>query len=77
MIFFNAFTFNDGEAVSAKIVCQLIESAGADEFITFNIHEECVLNFFDIPARNISESEKGLWWSCKSPVAFFPFSVAQ
>ena len=26
----------------------------ADEFITFNIHEECVLNFFDIPARNIS-----------------------
>ena len=31
-----------------------IEAAGADEFITFNIHEECVLNFFDIPARNIS-----------------------
>ena len=46
--------FNDGEAVSAKIVCQLIESAGADEFITFNIHEECVLNFFNIKARNIS-----------------------
>ena len=46
--------FNDGEAVSAKIVCQLIESAGADEFITFNIHEECVLNFFNIKARNVS-----------------------
>ena len=46
--------FNDGETISAKIVCQLIESAGADEFITFNIHEDCVLNFFNIPARNIS-----------------------
>ncbi|MBR2558043.1 MAG: ribose-phosphate diphosphokinase [Methanobrevibacter sp.] len=46
--------FNPGETVSAKIVCDLIQAAGADEFITFNIHEECVLNFFDIPARNIS-----------------------
>ena len=42
--------FNDGEAISAKIVTSLIESAGADEFITFNIHEKCVLDFFDIPA---------------------------
>ena len=46
--------FNPGETISAKIVCELIESAGADEFITFNIHEECVLNFFNIPAKNIS-----------------------
>ena len=37
--------FNPGETVSAKIVCDLIQAAGADE---------CVLNFFDIPARNIS-----------------------
>lgn len=46
--------FNPGETISAKIVCDLIQAAGADEFITFNIHESCVLNFFDIPARNIS-----------------------
>ena len=46
--------FNPGETISAKIICELIESAGADEFITFNIHEACVLNFFNIPARNIS-----------------------
>ena len=46
--------FNPGETISAKIICNLIQAAGADEFITFNIHEECVLNFFDIPARNIS-----------------------
>ena len=46
--------FYPGETFSAKIICELIQSAGADEFITFNIHEECVLNFFDIPARNVS-----------------------
>ncbi|MGN0177597.1 MAG: ribose-phosphate diphosphokinase [Methanobrevibacter sp.] len=46
--------FNPGETISAKIVCELIQTAGADEFITFNIHEACVLDFFDIPARNIS-----------------------
>ena len=46
--------FNPGESVSAKIVAELIESAGADEFITFNIHEECVLNFFNIPAKTLS-----------------------
>ena len=46
--------FNPGETISAKIVCELIEAAGADEFITFNIHEKCVLDFFDIPARNLS-----------------------
>lgn len=46
--------FHDGEAVSAKIVANLIQSAGADEVITFNIHEKCVLNFFDIPTTNIS-----------------------
>ena len=46
--------FNPGETISAKIICELIEAAGADEFITFNIHEECVLNFFNIPAKNVS-----------------------
>ncbi|WP_406534966.1 ribose-phosphate diphosphokinase [Methanobrevibacter sp.] len=46
--------FNPGETISAKIICNLIEAAGADEFITFNIHEECVLKFFNIPARNLS-----------------------
>ena len=46
--------FNPGETISAKIVCEMMESAGADEFITFYIHEKCVLDFFNIPARNIS-----------------------
>lgn len=46
--------FNEGEAVSARIIANLIQSAGADEFITFNIHEKCVLDFFDIPSRSLS-----------------------
>ena len=35
-------------------MCIRDRSAGADEFITFNIHEKCVLDFFDIPTTNIS-----------------------
>lgn len=46
--------FNPGESISAKIVAELIEFAGADEFITFNIHEKCVLDFFNIPAKSLS-----------------------
>lgn len=47
-------SFNEGETVSAKIVAQLIECAGADEFITINVHEESVLDFFNIKASNLS-----------------------
>ena len=46
--------FNDGEAISAKIVAELIELAGADEFISINLHEDCVREFFNIPAYNLS-----------------------
>ncbi len=46
--------FNDGEAVSAKIVAELIEMAGADEFASINLHEDCVRKFFNIPAYNLS-----------------------
>ena len=46
--------FNDGEAISAKIVAELIELAGADEFASINLHEDCVRKFFNIPAYNLS-----------------------
>lgn len=46
--------FSDGEAISAEIVANLIELAGADEFITVNIHEESVLDFFNIKSSNLS-----------------------
>lgn len=68
------------ETISAKIICELIESAGADEFYTFNVHEPCVLNFFDIPAENLSAmpaiaeylSKKLLKKGAKNPLVIAP-----
>lgn len=46
--------FKSGEAISAEIVANLIESAGADEIISVNLHEDSVRDFFTIPIKNIS-----------------------
>ena len=46
--------FKSGECVSAEIVANLIESAGADEIISINLHEDSVREFFTIPSKNIS-----------------------
>lgn len=46
--------FNEGEAISAQLVANLIESSGADEFISINLHEDSVRDFFSIPTANIS-----------------------
>ncbi len=46
--------FKSGEAISAQIVAELIETAGADEFISINLHEDCVRDFFNIPTMNLS-----------------------
>lgn len=43
-----------GECVSAKGTIELIESAGADRFITVNIHEPEILDWFNIPTENLS-----------------------
>ncbi len=46
--------FKPGEAVSLRTVARLVESAGADELITVDIHEEHSLDDFTIPARNLT-----------------------
>ncbi len=46
--------FKDGEAISAQLVANLIESSGADEFISINLHEDSVRDFFGIPTANLS-----------------------
>lgn len=46
--------FKKGEAISAEIVGNLIESSGANEVISINLHEDSVKNFFNIPTQNIS-----------------------
>lgn len=46
--------FREGEAVSIKTIVGLIEAAGADYFITINIHNPEILDEFSIPSKNLS-----------------------
>ncbi|MBS7657797.1 MAG: ribose-phosphate diphosphokinase [Candidatus Bathyarchaeia archaeon] len=46
--------FRPGEAISVKVLAKLIKEAGADKFITFNIHKEKILDFFNIESINLS-----------------------
>jgi len=46
--------FRAGEAVSVKVLAKLIKEAGASKFVTFNIHKEKILEFFDINSVNLS-----------------------
>lgn len=47
-------SFNYGEAVSAEVVCQLIEFAGASSIYSINLHEQSICDLFKIPAYNLS-----------------------
>lgn len=46
--------FKSGEAVSVHTVCRLIGCAGADDFITVDLHKEEVTRSFSIPAYNLT-----------------------
>jgi ribose-phosphate pyrophosphokinase len=41
------------EPITAKLVSKMIESAGADRVITFDLHVAQVQGFFDIPSDNL------------------------
>ncbi len=49
--------FREGEAISINTIFRLIESAGADEFLTVDIHKEFSLGIFGIRAKNIRAAE--------------------
>jgi len=49
--------FRDGEAISINTIFRLIEGAGADEFITVDIHKEFSLEVFGIRTKNIHAAE--------------------
>ncbi len=38
--------FKSGESISAQIIANIIEDAGADEVISVNLHEDSVRDFF-------------------------------
>lgn len=46
--------FLPGEAVSGRIVCDIIQNAGADEVITVDIHNKRIFKNFKIPAKDVS-----------------------
>jgi ribose-phosphate pyrophosphokinase len=46
--------FKSGEAVSAQVVAELIESCGSSEIVSINLHEDGLRKLFNIPAYNIS-----------------------
>ncbi|MCW4033002.1 MAG: ribose-phosphate diphosphokinase [Candidatus Bathyarchaeota archaeon] len=46
-------SFLDGEAISIKTIVKLIETSGANPFITVDIHEKRILDLFSINAINI------------------------
>jgi len=46
--------FKPGEAISVRTMCKLIESAGADDVITIDIHEDETMANFAIPAYNLT-----------------------
>tara|TARA_Y100000310_G_scaffold241784_1_gene245904 strand:- start:67770 stop:68741 length:972 start_codon:yes stop_codon:yes gene_type:complete len=41
------------EPISAKLVAKMLESAGADRIMTFELHVDQVQGFFDIPSDNL------------------------
>ncbi len=46
--------FKSGEAISAQIIAELLESAGVSELFCVNLHENNMANFFNIPLHELS-----------------------
>lgn len=46
--------FKSGEAISAQIVAELLESCGASEVLSINLHEDGLRDLFNIPVHNLS-----------------------
>lgn len=46
--------FKPGEATSAHTICRLIEHAGADDFLTVDMHNNGVIQNFSIPTYNLT-----------------------
>ncbi|MBN2157369.1 MAG: ribose-phosphate diphosphokinase [Candidatus Lokiarchaeota archaeon] len=46
--------FRPGETLTANLICEMIEKAGADEFFTIDIHAEKILDSFTIPSHNLN-----------------------
>jgi ribose-phosphate pyrophosphokinase len=68
-------SFNPGEAVTSKTVAKHI-GIGTDEFYSINLHKDRILDFFNVPAKNLDASpilgEYFKTYDIKSPVVIGP-----
>lgn len=46
--------FRDGEAVSLEVVIKMIQSAGVDHFVSFDLHSVKIPDLFTIPVSHLS-----------------------
>ena len=46
--------FLPGEAISIQTIGKLLKTSGIDELLTVDVHQEKILEKFEIPARNVS-----------------------
>ncbi|MFC1646871.1 ribose-phosphate diphosphokinase [Patescibacteria group bacterium] len=49
--------FQNGEALSAKVIAKMLQVTPVKQIITFDLHNPAILGFFDIPVTNISARE--------------------
>lgn len=65
----------EGEAVSARVIARIIESAGYDKVITLDLHSDASAGFFNIPVQHLfsfSLFEDILKNESKNPVIVAP-----
>ncbi|MCE5214088.1 MAG: ribose-phosphate diphosphokinase [Methanobacterium sp.] len=46
--------FKNGEAISAAVIAELLETTGATEIFSINLHEDGLCDMFNIPTYNLS-----------------------
>jgi ribose-phosphate pyrophosphokinase len=68
--------FLQGETISIEIIARMLGSAGVDELVTVNIHQEDALSKFPFPAKSISAipllAEYFVQKGCKKAFALAP-----
>ncbi len=68
-------SFNPGEAVTSRTIAKHIE-INSDEFYSINLHKDSILDFFNIPAKNLDASpilgEYFKTYELESPVVVGP-----
>jgi ribose-phosphate pyrophosphokinase len=68
--------FLQGETISIEVIGRMLSSAGVDELLTVNIHQENALSKFPFPARSVSAipllAEYFIQKGCKKAFALAP-----